>query len=971
MNSRKLFFLALIGLSFSSSFAFVFTNFNSLNGLSNDNVYQVVQDKSGFMWVATSYGLNKLGPNGVKKYFKTDGLYSNNILSLDTDASGVLWVGTADGLCRIDQNKVVQVYPGSLIHRPIELLVEEDYVYWINQGGVLFALNRNTKEVTSFFNNRPGLNIPDGYVRSISRINNGFIAVASYNGLYKLKGDKILPFEVKGLIDTSFYKVFQDFNNHIWASTSGKIFKIENDEVKKVVEMKAVPADRITQLYIDPYEKLWYSGVNDKAYSAMLYNNISYNINEVLNNNSVVNNYLCDSNGDIWISTFGGGLFFIKNRPYQYYNTNNGLVSSYTTDVISGNRCLYIGTNTCFHYYDQVSGLIHQIHVNPDGGTEYIRNIDKFGKKFLVSFVSQALPAESYYIQKKPRSSDSIYFFNSRYVYGDEDRNLAIVDHYDNNLTIYKYEGGIFSLNHKLNMGSLLGKSCFVNKIVQIENSYYVCTIKGLFRCDTSFTRGETLLKDQIVSDIILYKGIILIAGELGVQIYNPRKSLGYRFMGFDNESFHAVRFCVDSINRLWVSTDKGIFLFDKGKLSRLGPSDGLPSIHITNFEYEKNNNIMWLSSYNGIISIYLHQLNQYVDKTPKFIIEELVLDDTSYSYLSTFPNTLHTREIQIKTAFFNYQSSPHFYLRYKMDNSKWYYVNSNTLNISHIKHGTHTITIQASEFGYSWSEPIVYNFQISPYWYERLWIRICIVLVFLLIVSAIIYGIVIKNNKKADKRIEFEKKVIDLKLQALNAAINSHFVFNVLNAIQYFVSSNQQLKASKFIADFAKFMRIIIDNSSLTIIPIEEEIRRIHLYLGLESMRFEDRLSYSIHVDSTINQTKVMLPNMMIQPFLENSILHGILTNNTKGFIEINIKDEVNTIFIIIKDNGIGINTAKKKKKIFSRKSIGLTNVVQRLELFSGKKGFDYSIVDLSDKGETGTLVEIRLPKISLSDIN
>jgi ligand-binding sensor domain-containing protein len=967
---RKLFFLTLSGLFFSPCFAFVFTNFNSLNGLSNDNVFQVVQDKDGFIWAATSYGLNKLGPNGVKKYYKNDGLYSSNILSLDMDDRGVLWVGTADGLCRMEKNQVVKVYPGNLIFRPIELLVEKDFIYWINQSGTLFSLNRKTEEVTSFFNFSPVLNIPDGCVRSLARDGDNQVVVATYNGLYKMRGDQMLPWKVEGLPDSAFYKVFKDSKNHFWVSSGNHIYQIQQNKVVSMVGTPGSARYPIMQIYVDTYGKLWYSGMNEQAYSLMLYNSMLYNMNVVLNNNSVVNSYFCDGNGDIWLSTFGGGLFFIKNRPYQYFNSNNGLATSYTTDVISANRYLYIGTNTCFHYYDQTTGLIHQIHMNLHGGTEYIRNVDRFGKNFLVSFASQALPSQSYFVKRPEGSNDSIYFFNSRYVFGDEKRRLAIVDHYDNCLTVYRYEEGGFKLYRRFNMDNFLGNNCHVNKIVELNGSYYVCTIKGLFRCNKNFTGGETLIKNQSVSDIILYKGKVLIAGELGIQIYHPDGVRGYSFRGFDNDFFLAVKFCVDNTNRLWVSTEKGIYLFDNGKISHLGPSDGLPSIHITNFEYEAEKNIMWLSSYNGIISIYLNQMNRYVDKQPQFIIEELVSGDTTYSYLAPLPKTLQEREIQIKTAFFNYQAPHHFYLRYKMDNSKWYYINSNTLNISHVKYGNHTIVLQASEYGYTWSEPILYSFYISPYWYEQWWVKLGAVVVILLVIVAIIYLVVRRNNKKADKKIEFEKKVIDLKLQALNAAINSHFVFNVLNAIQYFVSANQQIKASKFIADFAKFMRIIIDNSNLTIIPVEEEIRRIHLYLGLEMMRFEDRLTYSIYVDPTINQSEIMLPNMMIQPFVENSILHGILTTKTKGIIEIKILDEASHIHIVIKDNGIGIDAARLKKKIFSRKSIGLKNVLQRLELFSGKKDYNYSIADLSTRGETGTLVDIRLPKISLSDI-
>lgn len=963
-------FLLLLALFTSfviHSYSFVYTGYNSLNGLSNDNVFQVVQDKEGFIWVATSYGLNKLGPNGIKKYYKMDGLYSNAILSLDIDKNGSLWIGTAEGLCVFENNGILRKYGTDKVYRPIELLVESNFIYWIDQSGILYTLNRKDTERKSFLDTDT-LNVPEGRVRSICRSASGHVIIAAYNGIYEITGDQLKPLTIEGLRDSSFYKVFVDPAHNLWISSNTRIYKIKDNRVVHTIENEGKTDSRIIQLYVDKYSKVWYAGVNEISYSYMQYNDVLYNMSEEINNNSVVNNYFCDNNGDMWISTFGSGLYFIKNKPYQYFNSNNGLVTSYTTDLVSTADKLYIGTNTCFHYYSKSKKKITRLRINNEGGTEYIRNISRYGNNFIVSVASQALVKNSYYYKQTDDGSDSIWFFSSRYVYGDFKKKTVIVDHYDNYLSIYQNIAGTFKLKKKFDMLMYLGKNAYVNRIVQIKDDYYVCSIKGLVKCNADFSKGVTLLKNQSVLDIIEYRNMVLIAGELGIFIFDPSKNKVYNLKDFDNHFFLTLKFCVDKMNRLWVSTENGVYLYNQGKINHLGPSDGLASIHITNFEYEESTNIMWMSSYDGIIAIYLDQLENSTDKMPKFIIEEMVSGNNVYS--STSHPVINDRNIQLKTAFFNYQAPNHFYMRYKIDNSDWYYTNSNTLNISQLKHGDHTIILQASEHGYEWSEQVVFDFYVKPYWHERLLLRLIFLIGGFLAIFLLIYLIIKQNNIKANKKIDFEKHVIDLKLQALNAAINSHFVFNVLNAIQYFVSSNQQVKASKFIADFAKFMRIIIDNSNLTIVPIEEEVRRIHLYMGLEIMRFEDKLNYSIYVDPKINQAVVLLPNMIIQPFVENSILHGILPTKMKGLVDIKILDEDGNIHILIKDNGIGIDAARMKKRLLYRKSIGLKNVLDRLELFSKGRSYKFTVTDLSHVGEKGTLVDILIPKHTILDI-
>lgn len=172
---------------------------------------------------------------------------------------------------------------------------------------------------------------------------------------------------------------------------------------------------------------------------------------------------------------------------------------------------------------------------------------------------------------------------------------------------------------------------------------------------------------------------------------------------------------------------------------------------------------------------------------------------------------------------------------------------------------------------------------------------------------------------------------------QALQAMMNPHFIFNVMNSIQHYINNNEKHEANLFLANFAKLIRMNLDISSKKYIPLEDEIAYLELYLLLESKRFGDKMTYNINVDPQIDCDETLIPVMLLQPYIENAIWHGIMPKTENGHVQIDIdKDKNGMLKICITDNGCGMPKENEKINSFTKSHIskGMKMTQQRLDL-------------------------------------
>ncbi|MGO4709410.1 histidine kinase, partial [Chryseobacterium sp. 2TAF14] len=209
-------------------------------------------------------------------------------------------------------------------------------------------------------------------------------------------------------------------------------------------------------------------------------------------------------------------------------------------------------------------------------------------------------------------------------------------------------------------------------------------------------------------------------------------------------------------------------------------------------------------------------------------------------------------------------------------------------------------------------------------------------------------------------KKVQIKNKKIAL--QSLRREMNPHFIFNSLNSVNHFIATNNELEANQYLTKFSKLMRGVMENSTEDFIPFQQELDLLQNYLALEKTRFADKFDYEIEVDESLNTQNLKVPGMLIQPFLENAVWHGLRYRTEKGFLSLKFEKNNNVLNIFIEDNGIGIEESKKQKTEHqkTRKGRGMKNTLERIALLNDlyKQNIECKITDKKDS--QGVFVEI-----------
>ena len=260
--------------------------------------------------------------------------------------------------------------------------------------------------------------------------------------------------------------------------------------------------------------------------------------------------------------------------------------------------------------------------------------------------------------------------------------------------------------------------------------------------------------------------------------------------------------------------------------------------------------------------------------------------------------------------------------------------------------------------------EEAVIQFKIHPPWWKTTWFRL---LAFVLIssISYFVITYIIRNGKQKE---ELRSQIAESEQMALRAQMNPHFVFNALNSIQHFITMEDEMSANYYLTRFSKLIRQVLENSKHSFISINEEIETLELYLELEMLRFEGKFNYKIELDDEIDTYDTQIPSMIIQPFLENAIWHGLMPKEDDSQLFVEFKQEDTFILCIIKDNGIGrkASAENNKGRTQKHKSTGISNTVKRLGLLSNIKDENslMKITDLEEDGKAlGTVVTLKIP--------
>lgn len=256
----------------------------------------------------------------------------------------------------------------------------------------------------------------------------------------------------------------------------------------------------------------------------------------------------------------------------------------------------------------------------------------------------------------------------------------------------------------------------------------------------------------------------------------------------------------------------------------------------------------------------------------------------------------------------------------------------------------------------------------ILPAFWQTSLFRICCVLLIIVLIYVYFKLRVNAVKKEARRRTAIQQQIAQLEMKALRAQMNPHFIFNALNSIQTFMMKRETEQALSYLGRFARLIRNVLDNSQLNSIPISNELRMLENYLELEKLRFGDQFSYKITVDDELDPDFTDIPTMILQPFVENAIWHGLLHKKEDGHLSIAFHQQNGSLLCVIEDNGVGRERAvAQRQQGNEHHSRGLQITRDRLALYNRRFNLDatFDIEDLyDDAGQpSGTRVNVWFP--------
>ncbi len=960
---------------------YAFQSYSTEDGLPQTQVKAFCQDDDGYLWVGTLGGLARFNGKEFTTFSTGDGLLNNRIQTLFYE-SGTVWVGHDGGVSYL-RNSIIKkiLFAGEDKSRKVtKILRFKDRIFVCSKGGGLFEIVHNKLQ---------SVTLPSKDAKSIRSavVSNGYIYLATRGGILKTKDLKNFIPE-KGIGEGSYSGVEANDKEIYFISILDGVYRkdLNSGVISHIRNGESVQSLRGGKL--NAMGTLWlYAG---KSVVALSENKIISLENKFsgLPVNNTVNCVFDDASGNMWIGSDGKGMYRFTGDQFQYFDRTTGYQSDlFLTGFESNNGSFYLGTLD--------AGLVKR---SPSGSTQVIDlegvpviwasqpNVDGqnwFGAQGSLISIDANDRVKTY------SKSDGIPGMKITAFYKVGPNEMYI----GGNDGVSHYKDGVFT---------------FLNE----ENSSEVGTVRD-FVLD-----GETLI----------------FASNLGLfQIKDGKTS---SFQGIDNVTYSIEE---DKFGNIWFGTEEGLFRITDGKIDRieLRKNPGSNFINFINSKDEKlfvgsNSGLFLLSNLNldqpkikryglgeGVVNLETNLNSGFFDRKGNFwfgTAAGLVCFVVDAEEVNS-----GTLKVQIKSILLNYQEfnystyseeldakgfpkhldlpysknnlifeldgislSNHRSLNYQFLleglNESWSPLTLNsTITFTSLPAGEYILHMRSVDIDGEVSKEIVIPFTIRPAFYKTWWfITLCILGIGGLVVLFFRFRVRRINQINEKEKLEFKSRLLSLEQQSMNASMNRHFVFNSLNSIQYFINTQDRLSANKYLTNFAKLIRKNLDSATVdgNMITLDEELERLELYLSLESMRFKDRFDYTINANG-VGTDSILIPAMILQPFVENSIIHGILPNlEKKGMISLEVKEENGYLLMIVEDNGIGVNHSMTKKGDMEgdHRSKGMEITSKRIELIQKISNDDISLtgpyeIYNDDRSIKGTRVLLKIPLHNLEN--
>ena len=942
--------------------------YTTSDGLPSSEVYRVLQDKNGYMWFATDNGLSRFDGYEFKNYGTDEGLTDVVVISMTMDSDGVIWLVTiSKNLFYYDPDvDSIQLYKHN------DIIWDFKYDYRLIEK---LIYNTDTQVLTLMLGDLGFLKIEDNGNFEMIKCNETFVMCILKDGdklistqqtasdrfttsseLTRLtREEKMLPIhiiskeeyiEIKNppIIQTPELEIPKTYSyilddNILYFNYSDHHYFIKEDSVihyrTGVRTVRLIKTQDQKYLSADSYGRglSIYDSLND-----LLRNIPSTKFFE----DHIISDFIQDVHGSFWITTLDAGVIFVPN--FENFLIKIRDEPKPVNDVVVMDHRLYLVD-------DNLRLLTAELNKKPVLEFSNLHSSVQFKKLFSNNRQEKLYGSDlqTGLVQISP--SEIIYY----HVGGDK---------MDKLIKDTKFDQGAYSHVPMKNMsfskeGTVLnlaaaGEFVFVNETKLTVDHYrlrrdlgrvrtfdvfedtnsklWVADLEGLWSLENDSLISQKSIHPSFeyrVEDLDQLPKGNMVAGTKGsgIIIWNNDEVL--QINEADGLTSNMIEnLSVDEKENLWVGTSSGANMISFNndntyQIIKFTVQTGLPSNEINRIAFYKDQT--FLATFGGLVMLRDLDL---VKASPGPIIEHFSSSEQSFSLEDKLSIPYAQNDISLSFVTLNYHMSSDIEYRYKVNDSNWSTTKSRDIRLLNLAPDAYNFEIQSMNQNGIWSDSTTLDFVIESPWWQTLWFRILSALSLL----GVIFSVFRYRTNQLKKESELSSEIKELERSALNAQMNPHFIFNCLNSIQNYIVNNQKELATEYLAKFAGLIRMSLNSTTQKESVLDQEILIIQQYLALEKLRFKQLFNYEINVDENLNPMTIAIPPLLIQPIVENAIVHGISSRTEGGLVSIHIyKKEESLLIVEVCDNGSGLKEDSNNGKGLSI-SVGITK--RRLEL-------------------------------------
>jgi ligand-binding sensor domain-containing protein len=950
-------------------------------GLPSLTVYDLFQDVQGYMWIGTEAGLCRYDGRSFKRY-DVKSSKGKAVTGLQTDRQGRLWFNNFSGQVFFIENDEVKEFLNipNFIREGLSfgMFIDSRNRLWLS-GKHLVYYHIDSKEWKVLKKDLSILNFIESQGNVFSAGFEDYLPCYTSSGeLQKIS----LPEEVVHLQAAS-----PQGDIVAVGRSRRRIHLINNQGYQKELALAEELKNPIIGLRGDRQGRIWVLNYNGLWAFDQAMQPLFGGLN--LLPGQAVSDVCEDSEGNFWVSTLRNGVFVMPSLATLFYDSRNSSLRYEQINCLQADeKQLFLGFNNGFVARFDKQRQFSFAEVRGGAALDVETMLWKPQiNSLLVSCGARILHLDSLLRSKEHSvenigSIKAINFYDERhlvlaggvysalYAFPEMGKRLPDLPEFSPMLYPRIQKG----LGTNLRLREKRARACLVE---QPEKIIWVAYVDDLYCYEKGKAQPfrDPLSEAPIIAQSISQapNGMIWI-GTMNQGVYGIKnKTILYHFREKDGLVSNYCRKVLYAEGALWVLTDRGVhrILPEKQRIELFNRQDGLITNEVMDLALSQDT--LWLATPRGLMRVP-KQAFEPNRTPPKIYLVGLTISEQAAD-LARAKSPLQADENNLMILFQGISFRSRAALRYKYRllglDSTWIYTASvnNFARYPSLPSGKYTFEVKAiNEDGIESKETARLQIEISPPLWKTWWFVLSFALLLVLATS----GLFLWRIHQLKRSANISEALRISQLAALKVQMNPHFIFNALNSIQEFIVLNEKRLANQYLGKFADLMRLTLDMSNEPTISLQDEIRALQLYLELEALRFGDTLHYSIELEELLQAQEVLIPSMLVQPYVENALKHGLLHRKEQRKLEVKFgkAQKEGYIWCSIEDNGIGREQAGRlqaQQQHRRHKSFATSATQKRLELlnFGRKETILVEITDLKDtEGQAiGTKVVLNIP--------